>query len=364
VDIILLWIGALLTLYSIGNEHQIVHKFQERYGSLANFSDQQREAIYSLVCLRTVEMFLTEIIENPDYDWKIELPQKILLCFFNLHHHDEDRFDSRVYINKWTENIRQVYRTTGAIMAANGQEIYTKTRTELRFALDVQQVFAQQTLPTEQELNLPEYNDFIDDLHRRIYNEVMKPYESRAKTSLGNAWMFLYSQPSLEKIKVLQKQLIASFVIIYGQFREQPRDTNFSLQLSIINSILYSAVNKAGLEMPWHVSAPSLALEMHRLRPYLSCSLTPLVLQAGTDLVRIDCLDAKLKLCQQELETTRARLALQIEVNRELGPDVDMLREQVRALQQAQARYAAFFQQQAGAHADDVAPADDLRPGI
>jgi hypothetical protein len=368
-DVVLTITGLLLTAHCILHEHEIITAFRERFETLINFSEQNREILYEFVSLSAVDMFLNKIMENPQINWRNELPQKILLSFFNLHHHDEDRHDLLKYGKRWIENIRQVYHTTGAIMAHNHHEHFVKPVAEFRFAWQVQQILSQNSEPTAEELNLPVYNDFIDDLHRRIYFEVLKPYESRAKTSYGAAWLFFYSHESIRNVKILQKQLIAAFAVIYNEFRHQPRDINYDMQLALINSMLYSALNKAGQVMTWNEAARKLALELHEMRSYLACNLTPMIRHGAVEeeLIRIDSLEIKMMYLTQELRIAQERLRVEAQINIQVRRDVDRLKEQIGQVLAAGEHLHQFYQQQhpaAAANDDGLDHADVAAPHL
>jgi|GEM_PF-2538153 len=269
-------IGLVATLYDVWHEHHVIHEAEEAFGKLGLYSDSQRDVLYRYVVSCAIVTFASSFEGKSLSQCHAKILFEIFACLPKLH--ECEAIDGLA--NAWSQFTNHAIQQSGVIMPSSTQSMqpFIYTKEQLSIAWKVQQIFLDTTESTVQEhLALPQLTNFLHDLHRRIYQDVLKPYDTLANKNAFEGFFTFYSSEQLKLVKKYQSYFIRALKVIKNELTalEAADDLTYTLQLNLINTCLYANLNAMGLAMKWHY-AQGLFAEIAAVSPRLSCTPCPL----------------------------------------------------------------------------------------
>ena len=269
-------IGLAATVYDVWHEHHLLHEAEEAVRKLGIYSDNQRDAIYRYVVSRTILAFASSFEGKALQQCHANILFEIFSCLPKLH--ACEAIDDLA--NNWSQATNHAIQQSGVIMFPSAQSVksITYTKDQLSIAWKVQQIFLDtDETAIQKHLTLPKINDFLHDSHRRIYQEVLEPYDARANSNIFASFFHGFNSEQLWLIKKYQSCFIRALGVIKKELTplEEADNSSYILQLNLINTCLYANLNAMGLAMKWH-NAQGLFSEIAAGSPRLSCTPCPL----------------------------------------------------------------------------------------
>ena len=184
---------------------------------------------------------------------------------------------------------------------------------ELLVALKVQKIL--QDIDTdahiaEDDLLLPAARSLklTGQFHKKLYDNVLKPYSDRVKDGYFYAFFAAYSHADFKRLMAYQSFFYKVLNIIAEDLSPLRRvaDSNYDLQLNIINICLFSALVDMATTLPWHKEARSLWEVMTR-NSNLGYNLEPLVI-VEDEKVQVDSLHGRLLFALNRAEMAETTL--------------------------------------------------------
>ena len=141
------------------------------------------------------------------------------------------------------------------------------SRDQMKVALAVQNIFMEKLdiAKAKSYLVLANISEFCDDFHRKIYQNVLKPYHSEANNSPFEAWWHHYRGNQLETLQDHHSRFNHALQIIRDNLLPLKHIPNsyFKEQLITINACLLVNLRQMYKAMPWHKTVGVLFVEMY-----------------------------------------------------------------------------------------------------
>ena len=259
-------VGGVIKGIDVYQEHQVIHQLLhdawQQVGHLAKYSAIQRDALYGYVSARAVLSLDRQIVEQMD----CQLLHRLLLSrtLFSLAsstegEHEEDPPKTIMeFAEHWANLIIEHLKLQGGAMPENKAII--KTSKEVGSAYKVQAVFTpmRDKVPNT-ALVLPKWTSFHHEFHGKIFQDVLTPYDARAKRgSFLNCFPW-YSANDVKNLRHYQSCFIGALKVIFEEFptlalRDAPTG-NYILQMALINTCLLANLGKMAAAMRWHTGA-------------------------------------------------------------------------------------------------------------
>lgn len=294
-------VSFVIKMLEILNDHYLIEQAEHLVGQLRNYSEQERNLLYQYVVTSTLLALATRIGTDNPKQW---LP--LLLQAFNSSVAAHNQYEPNgepidTLAENWAQSIISKFQQPGAFMPTHEQSTQAPSyeRQHLSLALQVQKIF---TDPNEQSsyqyLALPIINDFRDDFHRKLYEEVLKPYSKRATSSMFSSYFLWYNSEQLKQLKIYQSRFNHALTIIkdWNLDPQINNDLNLILQLNLIKTCLLANLNEMARLMMWHKPAIQLYLT-ESSSANTSCVREPLQELLNGDLTIVS-LEGQLKAAQ------------------------------------------------------------------
>ncbi len=303
-------LGFALAVFDIISTHQAIHKAKHTMDKLSNFSEGQRNTLYTYVMASTMLLLATRITTNTLIHHSVaqehplsvakehSLSEKLLQWYAlllaesisslealpSLEGLPKDIPSLQVFATHWCESIAQKFLQPGVDML-NSLQVREDNRyslEELKVAFEIQQIFTQPNRKSSHSyLHKRLTGTFRDPFHEELYNKVLMPYKNYAIefTAFFTGYLLV-----IETLQKWQSRYIHALDTVQKDLL--PDSLNFDLQLNLINTSLFGNLQKMCSDMPWHKAANRLFLKMSNKNLFEGIR-EPLTVLASNEHVRI-----------------------------------------------------------------------------
>lgn len=142
---------------------------------------------------------------------------------------------------------------------ASAIQQYIYQEAQLSVAYRVQKILRGEIeSPLATYLALPKIEDFENDFHRKVYQKVLEPYNKAAMSSAPLCVFRGFLPKTLRVLQIHQARFNHAMDVIHKEFYPLKGTEQYEIQLNIINTCLFAALNAMSLAISKHKGAREL----------------------------------------------------------------------------------------------------------
>lgn len=272
-------LALLLSAYEATSEHNLIHKAQHQTQLLRAYSDTQRQALYAYVMAQIIidlscRIDVNELALSHDNNKKHQqwILQKCLDGLENLTHHGiHHPMAIGELAKQWkarglglTPPKTEAFHNLEEIHPHEKKERFPAILGEFHRTRKIQQLFENpNTGGQNEELKLSIGPNFEDDWHKKLYDQVLKPYQG----IVTGFWIFAVLRgykSCYQSLKRYHSAFIQALHLIQTELLplKEANRAAYEQELALINGILYANLYAMIQEFKWHSEAKDLYIDL------------------------------------------------------------------------------------------------------